>query len=65
MPDPQPPAGPLTRPPLPTCPDCGGILEPTNPAWQSLVQSFQAHTPRGAPASGSRWQCLICGYLKP
>ena len=60
MPAPQPTGGPT----LLTCPDCGGILEPTVPPWQSLVQSLHAEPPRHGAEDPTQWQCLICGYQK-
>jgi hypothetical protein len=58
---PQPPAV-QTAPTLRTCPDCGGILEPSSPPWQTLVQSLQPHAAVPAGDQPTRWQCLICGY---
>lgn len=66
MPVPQPPVGSASRATLQTCPDCGGILEPTTPPWQSLVQSLHA-VPAGTQPHGDhpgQWECLICGYRK-
>ncbi len=65
MPDPATPTAGPGRPTLPTCPDCGGILEPTAPPWQALMDSLpsgRADRPQGEAA---RWQCLICGYRRP
>ncbi len=59
VPDTQPPPGPVAAPVLQTCPDCGGILEPTNPPWQD---PNALHIPTSFPGG---WQCLICGYRKP
>jgi hypothetical protein len=49
-------------PTLRRCPDCGGILDPTNPPWQSFVHPDAVRTPS---AASDGWQCLICGYRKP
>ena len=59
VPDTQPPPGRVAAPVLQTCPDCGGILEPTNPPWQD---PNALHIPTSLPGG---WQCLICGYRKP
>ena len=59
VPDTQPPPGPVAAPVLHTCPDCGGILEPTNPPWQD---PDALHIPTSFTGG---WQCLICGYRKP
>ena len=40
MPHPEPPSEPRTTS-LGTCPDCGGILEPATPGWQTLVHTLQ------------------------
>jgi len=61
---PQPPAG-HTATTLRTYPDCGGILEPASPPWQTLVQSLQPHVALLARDQPTRWQCLICGYRRP
>ncbi len=43
-----------------TCPDCGGILEPTRPAWATTIAFVVSAEP--AAAESTRWKCLICGY---
>ncbi len=43
-----------------TCPDCGGILEPTRPAWATTIEYVVAAEPT-APES-AQWNCLLCGY---
>ncbi|TDI27738.1 MAG: hypothetical protein E2P06_00160 [Acidobacteria bacterium] len=62
MPDTQPPPTPAAAPILHTCPDCGGILEPTNPPWLAFMHPDVVRTP---PRHTDGWQCLICGYRKP
>ena len=59
VPDTQPPPGPVAAPVLQTCPDCGGILEPTDPPWQD---PDALHIPTSITGG---WQCLLCGYRKP
>ena len=61
MPDAQPPRarGPVDNP-LRLCPDCGGILEPTQPSWEAVVTLAAGTGPQAAEPQ--RWQCLICGY---
>ena len=61
----QPPPRPTAAPTLQTCPDCGGILEQTNPPWQAFVHPVHADPPRTPPTDTGRWLCLICGYRKP
>ena len=54
---------PVSDPPanaLLTCPDCGGILEPTRPAWATTIEFVVAAEPTESPSA--RWKCLICGY---
>ncbi len=46
-----------------TCPDCGGILEPTRPEWIAAIELASA-TDAPAPEPIS-WRCLICGYHEP
>ena len=46
--------------PLPTCPDCGGILQPVEP--ERLTSSEVASSDRAEDAQSSPRQCLICGY---
>lgn len=65
MPDPATPAADPSRPALPTCPDCGGILEPTAPPWQTLMDSLPSGRTDRAEREAGRWQCLICGYRRP
>lgn len=43
-----------------TCPDCGGLLDPTRPTWISTIDLASARQPEEAGPAG--WQCLICGY---
>lgn len=43
-----------------TCPDCGGLLDPTRPNWISTIDLASARQPEAAGPAG--WQCLICGY---
>jgi rubredoxin len=43
-----------------TCPDCGGILEPTRPLWATTIEVFVAADP--PESESTRWKCLICGY---
>ncbi len=62
VPDTQRPPGPVAAPILHTCPDCGGILEPTNPPWQAFVHPDAVRMPTTGTGG---WQCLICGYRKP
>lgn len=53
----------MTEPPtktLLTCPDCGGILEPTRPAWAATIEVLVAADP--PEGESTRWKCLICGY---
>ena len=64
VPDTQRPPGPTATPTLHTCPECGGILEPTTPPWQAFVHLDAVLTPTPPEPTG-RWQCLICGYRKP
>ena len=64
MPHPEPPAE-RSATTLSTCPDCGGILEPSNPPWQTLVQSLHPDAAPMANELADRWQCLICGYRRP
>ena len=63
MPDPR---QPLTddRPAesLRLCPDCGGILETSQPAWTAVVDLAAGSTqPKPEPAA---WRCHICGYRR-
>jgi hypothetical protein len=45
-----------------TCPDCGGILEPSRPAWAATLDVAAAlDAVDHAPAA---WRCLICGYAE-
>ena len=61
MPDAQPPpSGPAPSEPLRLCPDCGGILEPTQPSWTTVVDV--AAGVRQRTSEPPRWRCLICGY---
>ena len=64
MPHPEPPSEPRTTS-LGTCPDCGGILEPATPGWQTLVHTLQSDRAPMAPDQANHWQCLICGYRRP
>lgn len=49
---------------LPTCPDCGGILEPAAAPWQTLMDSLPPGRTKRPERVTGRWQCLICGYRK-
>ena len=61
MPEARPPApGTLYSGPLRTCPDCGGILEVSQPPWTAMVSMAAGTSER--LAEPPRWQCLICGY---
>ena len=60
---PQPATGHTTTT-LRTYPDCGGILEPASPPWQTLVQSLQPNVALPAGDQSTRWQCLIRGYRR-
>jgi hypothetical protein len=51
-------------PTLHTCPDCGGILEPSDPVWEVVIQPLGV-APTQTPSGTGQWQCLICGYRKP
>ena len=64
MPRPEPPAEPRATP-LGTCPDCGGILEPATPGWQTFVHTLQPDPAPMARDQTNQWQCLICGYRRP
>ena len=60
MPEAQPPAIGKMRPNLlRTCPDCGGILEPTRPGWTTVIDAAAASLRETEPV---HWQCLLCGY---
>jgi hypothetical protein len=52
----------MTRRPTshPTCPDCGGILQPTEP--ERLTTGEIAASDAGEDHEASPRQCLICGY---
>jgi hypothetical protein len=54
MPDSPPPV-------LPTCPDCGGILQPTRIERLTSVEVASAETDDDAVLVR---QCLICGYTE-
>lgn len=43
-----------------TCPDCGGILEPTRPAWAATIDYAVSAEPTAAESA--QWNCLLCGY---
>jgi hypothetical protein len=45
---------------IPTCPDCGGILEPDPPGWAMTLDAASASA--GRRDDPVRWQCLLCGY---
>lgn len=45
---------------LRTCPDCGGILEPTRPEYLLRLDADTAV--RGELGGPTAWQCFICGY---
>jgi rubredoxin len=45
---------------LRTCPDCGGLLDPTRPTWTATIDLVSARLPE-EPGT-VEWQCLICGY---
>ena len=64
MPEPAAPAPNPGSPTLRTCPDCGGILEPTAPPWQTLMDSLPSGGTSRPERETGRWQCLICGYRK-
>ena len=42
------------------CPDCGGILETSQPAWTAVVD-LTAGSAQREPEPAA-WQCRICGY---
>jgi len=42
------------------CPDCGGILQPTDPEALTTVEVAEADT---LQLDGPR-QCLLCGYTE-
>jgi len=42
------------------CPDCGGILQPTDPEALTTVEDAEADT---LQLDGPR-QCLLCGYTE-
>ncbi len=44
---------------LPTCPDCGGILQPTRTERLTSVEVASADAEEDAVLV---FQCLICGY---
>lgn len=46
---------------LQTCPDCGGILEPSRPSW-ALTIDVVALRPALASADAGAWRCPLCGY---
>jgi hypothetical protein len=48
--------------PLPTCPDCGGLLQPTEPEPLTSAEVAGGDPDDPKPQRG---QCLICGYLAP
>jgi hypothetical protein len=48
--------------PLATCPDCGGLLQPTEP---ERLTSTEFDDDAGGDADASPRQCLICGYQRP
>jgi ribosomal protein S27AE len=45
---------------LRTCPDCGGILESTHPAWRDMIEIDA--TEEAGSSEPVRWHCLLCGY---
>ena len=47
-------------PPLATCPDCGGILQPVRP--ERLTSSDVAGADDDARDGELNLQCLLCGY---
>jgi len=48
--------------PLATCPDCGGLLQPTEP---ERLTSTEFDADQGGEPEASPRQCLICGYRLP
>lgn len=60
MSDAQPPRAHSSIDQLRLCPDCGGILEPTQPSWEAVVNLTAGTGPQASEPQ--RWQCLICGY---
>jgi len=46
-----------------TCPDCGGILEPSRPVWSATIDVAAALDARNPEPAA--WRCLICGYYEP
>lgn len=42
------------------CPDCGGILQPTDPEALTTAEIAAAEP----PASDGARQCLLCGYTE-
>ena len=48
------------RPTLLTCPDCGGILQASRPAWTATIEFASDVEP--AEAAPTTWLCPICGY---
>lgn len=47
---------------LKTCPDCGGILEPTRLGWITNLEFAATAAP--GEVDPIRWQCLLCGYVE-
>jgi len=45
---------------LRTCPDCGGILEPTRPEWARTIDYVIDAEPMTEDTA--LWKCLLCGY---
>ena len=45
------------------CPDCGGILESSRPAWLRTIDVAAALA--DAEPAPTSWRCLICGYDEP
>jgi rubredoxin len=42
------------------CPDCGGILDTSQPTWTAAVDLVAGSVqPTAEPEA---WQCRICGY---
>jgi rubredoxin len=51
---------PDTNARLLTCPDCGGILESSRPAWIATIEVAASMT--GADIGPENWYCPLCGY---
>lgn len=51
---------PVETPAVRSCPECGGMLQPT--ATEPLIVSEFTSSDAGARAAPAPRQCLICGY---